>query len=146
MSTRASHRTSASTLPRSTASRGVVLIEALVAILLFSLGVLALIALQVSSIKNVGEAQYRVEASLLTNSLTAQMRTSPAATRATDFASPSGTRFLAWANSVTSTLPGSGATPPSVDTTNYPTVTVRISWRAINDTGTRQFVTTTTLD
>jgi type IV pilus assembly protein PilV len=126
--------------------RGVVLIEILVAVVLFSIGVLGLVGLQIASMKNVGESQYRVEAAMLANSLTAQMRTSPAATRATDFASPGGTRYATWKNSVTSTLPGATTTPPSVDTSNYPTVTVTITWRAINDTGTRQYVATTTVD
>jgi type IV pilus assembly protein PilV len=126
--------------------RGVVLIEILVAVVLFSIGVLGLVGLQIASMKNVGESQYRVEAAMLANSLTAQMRTSPAASRATDFASPSGTRYATWKTSVTSTLPGADATPPSVDTSNYPTVMVTITWRAINDTGTRQYVSTTTLD
>jgi type IV pilus assembly protein PilV len=126
--------------------RGVVLIEILVAVLLFSIGVLGLVGLQIASMKNVGESQYRVEAAMLANTLAAQMRTSPALSRATDFASPSGARFTTWASSVTDKLPGASATPPSVDTTNYPTVTVTISWRAINDTGTRQYVATTTLD
>jgi type IV pilus assembly protein PilV len=127
-------------------ARGVVLIEILVAVVLFSIGVLGLIGVQIASMKNVGESQYRVEAAMLANSLAAQMRTSPAATRATDFASPGGTRYATWKNSVTSTLPGAGATPPSVDTSTYPTVTVTITWRAINDTATRQYVATTTLD
>jgi type IV pilus assembly protein PilV len=124
-------------------ARGVVLIEILVAVVLFSIGVLGLIGLQVASMKNVGESQYRVEAAMLANNLSALMRTSPAATRATDFASPSGTRFSSWKSSVTSSLPAGDAT---VDTSNYPTVAVTISWRAINDTGTRQYVATTTLD
>jgi type IV pilus assembly protein PilV len=136
----------AAAIQRRTGARGVVLIEILVAVLLFSIGVLGLIGLQVASMKNVGESQYRVEAAMLANSLDAQMRTSPAASRAADFASPSGSRYATWKSSVESLLPGSDATPPTVDTSNYPTVTVTISWRAINDTGTRRYVTTTTLD
>jgi type IV pilus assembly protein PilV len=139
------HRLS-TTQARRADARGVVLIEILVAILLFSIGVLGLVGVQIASMKNVGESQYRVEAALLASSLTAQMRTSPAATRATEFASPGGSRFSAWSSSVTSALPGASATPPTVDTTNYPTVTVTISWRAINDTGTRRYVATTTVD
>lgn len=126
--------------------QGVMLIEVLVAIVIFSIGVIGLLGLQVTSLKNVGEAQYRAEASLLASSLISQMRTSPAATRATDFASPSGTGYVAWKDSVVAMLPGATSTLPSVDTSAYPTVTFTISWRAINDTGTRTFVTTTTLD
>lgn len=137
-------------LPRQTATalaqHGVMLIEVLVAIVIFSIGVIGLLGLQVTSLKNVGEAQYRAEASLLADSLISQMRTSPAATRAADFASPSGTGYLTWKDSVVAMLPGATSSLPSVDTSAYPTVTFTISWRAINDTGTRRFVTTTTLD
>lgn len=139
-------RTSVSAVRPARRARGVVLIEVLIAILLFSIGVLGLIGLQATAVKNTSESQFRVEAALLADSLTAQMRTSPAVTRAVDFASPGGTRFAAWATGVTSSLPGAGANPPSVDTSNYPTVTITISWRALNDTGTRQLVTITTLD
>lgn len=147
MSVHLSHRARTSDRRRPAVhARGVVLIEILVAVVLFSIGVLGLIGLQIASMKNVGESQYRVEAAMLANSLAAQMRTSPAASRASDFASPAGSRYATWASSVTSTLPGADATPPTVDTSTYPTVTVTITWRAINDTGTRQYVATTTLD
>jgi len=147
MSVRHTHRTRATGSRKGRSNvRGVVLIEILVAVVLFSIGVLGLIGLQIASMKNVGESQYRVEAAMLANSLAAQMRTSPASTRATDFASPGGTRYTSWKSSVTSTLPGADATPPSVDTSTYPTVTVTITWRATSDTGTRQYVATTTLD
>lgn len=45
------------------AQNGIVLIEALIAILLFSVGVLAITGLQASMIKNTGEAKYRIDAS-----------------------------------------------------------------------------------
>lgn len=46
---------------RSTQS-GVVLLEALIAILLFSMGVLAIVGLQASMVKNVADSKYRAEA------------------------------------------------------------------------------------
>lgn len=45
--------------------RGVALLEALVSILLFSMGVLALVGLQSTMIKNTSDAQYRSEASFI---------------------------------------------------------------------------------
>lgn len=45
--------------------RGVALLEALVSILLFSMGVLALVGLQSTMIKNTSDSQYRSEASYI---------------------------------------------------------------------------------
>jgi type IV pilus assembly protein PilV len=42
--------------------QGVVLLESLIAILIFSMGVLALVGLQAAMIKNTSDAKYRVEA------------------------------------------------------------------------------------
>jgi type IV pilus assembly protein PilV len=47
------------------AQRGVVLLEALVAILLFSMGVLALVGLQAAMIKNTSDSKFRAEASYI---------------------------------------------------------------------------------
>ena len=51
--------------PIKSAQRGVVLLEALVAILLFSMGVLALVGLQAAMIKNTSDTKYRAEASYI---------------------------------------------------------------------------------
>lgn len=45
--------------------RGAVLLESMVALLLFSLGVLALMGLQASMLRNVDDAKYRAEASFV---------------------------------------------------------------------------------
>ncbi len=47
--------------PRS-AQRGVVLLEAMIAILLFSMGVLAIVGLQATMIKNTADSKYRADA------------------------------------------------------------------------------------
>ena len=44
---------------------GVVLLEALIAILLFSMGVLAIVGLQATMVKNVADSKYRAEAGYL---------------------------------------------------------------------------------
>ena len=53
--------------PQQSVQRGVVLIEALVAILIFSVGILAIVGLQANMIKNTAEAKYRSEASYIAN-------------------------------------------------------------------------------
>lgn len=47
------------------AQQGVVLLEALIAVLLFSMGVLALVGLQASMVKNTSDANYRAQASFI---------------------------------------------------------------------------------
>lgn len=49
------------------------LLEALIAILLFSMGILALIGLQAIAIKNTADAKYRAEAAFLANQIIGQM-------------------------------------------------------------------------
>lgn len=51
------------------------LLEALIAILIFSMGILAIVALQAVSIKLAGDAKYRSDAALLAEELLAQMWT-----------------------------------------------------------------------
>jgi len=52
---------------------GVMLIEALIGILIFSIGILAMIALQAASISATADAQYRVEAVNLANQMMGQI-------------------------------------------------------------------------
>lgn len=52
------------------------ILEALIAILIFSFGILAIVALQAVSVKLAGDAKYRADASLLAEELLAQMWTS----------------------------------------------------------------------
>jgi type IV pilus assembly protein PilV len=70
--------------------RGSFLLEALIAILIFSSGVVGIVALQSQSMRHVGEAQYRAEAILATEALIAQMWSSDPRTLAVDFASSGG--------------------------------------------------------
>jgi type IV pilus assembly protein PilV len=55
------------------AQRGVVLIEAMVAILLFSIGVLAVAGLQATMLRNTGDSKYRADASYIAQQKLGQM-------------------------------------------------------------------------
>lgn len=55
------------------AQSGIMLLEALIAILIFSLGILTLVALQATAIKLAGDARHRTAATLLANRLIGQM-------------------------------------------------------------------------
>lgn len=65
--------------------QGSVLLEALIAILIFSSGIVGIVALQSESIRHVGDAQYRAEAIFVTDALIAQIWSSDARTLAADF-------------------------------------------------------------
>lgn len=100
---------------------GSMLLEGLVSILLFSIGILAIVGLLASSIKMVGDAKYRSDASLLADQLIGQMWASDRTTTTlqTNFSSaPAGTLYNNWASNVSATLPG-----VSGIAANQPTVT-----------------------
>lgn len=56
-----------------TRQAGVMLIEALIAILIFSIGILAVVGMQSIALKNVAESRSRSEAAFLASELVAQM-------------------------------------------------------------------------
>ena len=132
---------------------GVVILEALIAIFIFSIGVLGLVGTLSASVKNASEAQYRTEAAFFSEALIAELRVADPATRATNYASPSGASFVAWKDKVTS---GYGALPSSSVTANLPTVAfsgtgnrtvlVTIKWQDPSGAIARQFIVQTALE
>lgn len=118
--------------------RGSVVLEALISILLFSIGILAIIGLQAASIKNVAAAKYRTDASLLANQVIGQMWVSDKtnASLVANFSSPAGGNYVTWADSVAQALPGVSGVPANaptvvIDASNNATVTV--FWQAPNE-------------
>jgi type IV pilus assembly protein PilV len=125
------------------AQSGVMLIEALLALLIFSLGVLGIVGLQSTATKISGDSRYRSEAALMANELVGKMwaadrRTAKDFAPATPpavlplvaaFASPDGASYQAWAwkgvdgsgstsapaaGTVLRMLPGAAANQPQV--------------------------------
>jgi type IV pilus assembly protein PilV len=100
-----------------TAQQGVALLEALVAILIFSFGVLGLIGILAGSIRATNDARYRAEAANLANAVIGEMW----ATAATDLDAQfgaGGPKLTAWQAQVSGLLPSaSGANVPVVDLT-----------------------------
>lgn len=128
--------------------RGASLIEGMVAILIFSIGILGLMALYGASIKNTTDAQYRSEASYLVNSAIAKMRLHDAGTVTADFASPDGAQYLQWLADIAAAnaaLPGMGANPPTIMFLGRQ-ATVTVFWQARSDGGLRRHMVETQLD
>ncbi len=121
---------------------GFMLLEALLAILIFSLGILALVALQAKSIQLASDAKYRTNATLLANQLIGEMWVSGLSGSALKSAfETGGASYNTWKSKVSDFsssegLPGveaeaSGITEtlPTVSVTNTGVVTITLFWR-----------------
>jgi type IV pilus assembly protein PilV len=113
---------------------GVVLIEALIGILIFSIGILALIGMQAVAIKNTTEARYRSEAGFLATEVIGRMWSD--IPNLAKYDKDYSTAYVPrddWVTKVSATLPGvdlAGATAPTIEhdaTTNE--ITVTIHWQ-----------------
>jgi type IV pilus assembly protein PilV len=122
---------------------GVALLEALVGILIFSVGILALMGLQAQSIRNTVEAKYRNEAAYLANQVIGQMWVDRANLAAYDTAGGANGNMVNWRNQVAATLPGivvGGANSPTI-TVAGTQVTVTVFWKMPGaDSVTRQLL------
>ena len=123
-----------------TAQEGAALLEALIAILIFSIGILAIVGMQATAIKDVTESKYRTQAAFLANQLFSQIWTN--AVNANSYAYPgSGTvppSLTTWMGAVQGDslhpgLPSATTLPPIVTVTNTTaqggTVTVQLRWQ-----------------
>lgn len=147
---------------------GMVLLEALIGILIFTIGVLGLIGLQASTISAAADAQYRGEAAQLAEQIISQVwlntdRTSLATLQTSintfrynttgsncafsgGAADTTNTVLSAWVTSVTSTaatrLPGtaSGMLQVGVNTASNNLVSVTVCWQSPKDPLPRQHV------
>lgn len=125
------------------AQNGSMLLESFIAILIFSMGILAIVGMQASAIKNSTNSKYRSEASLLADQLIGQMWISdrtitvpatPALNLQNNFQGGGGTdsaAYIAWYSIVQATLPGSQTYPPRVDVNPVSgQVTISVRWKA----------------
>lgn len=143
--------------PLAKAQAGSALLEALFAILIFSIGLLALVALQAVSIKNSIDAKYRSDASYLANQIIAQMwvdrsnidsyahyQTGPVC--AFTGSASANANVTGWVTQVTSLLPGaaSSKTQIQVSTPVASTKQVRVTvcWQGPQDSAAHNFVIT----
>jgi type IV pilus assembly protein PilV len=137
------------------AQRGVLLIEAMCAILIFSFGILGLIGLQTAAVQQSGDANFRSTAGELADQLINQMwvsnRSVAASTLVTNFQSvaPAGAAYTAWNALVSSSLPGgtsvvtmqpqpAGCVPAVSSCSVIATVTV--SWQTGHDAAQHNYV------
>lgn len=115
---------------------GVMLLEVMIGMLLFLIGIMGIMGLQAVSIKNTMDAQYRTEASYLANQIIGQMWAdasnvgSYAIAASTDCPGTPTSNKDRWICTVQSTLPNAtGTSAPTITITGTSTVTVIIQWK-----------------
>lgn len=132
--------------PRPTA-RGYILLEALIAILIFSIAMLGTMGMYAKSVRNNSEAEFRFEASYMANELVGMMRSDnkTPATLMTNYAT-GGPKYVTWLASATQAnrLPGLATNPPTVAIVTIPgaappdtsksQVTITLYWQLPNST------------
>ena len=123
--------------------QGAILLEGLIAILLFSMGILAIVGLQAAAIKTVADSQYRLQASFLANRLVAQMWANT--DDISSYVVPGGADADAWVQEVNSSLPGTESNEPKVEITGNATdgytVTISVNWQAPGETAPHNYTT-----
>ena len=138
-------------------ARGFALIEALIALLIFSLAVLGLVGLQAAMTRASTGAKYRAEATYLATDLIGRMWSNRAMLK--DFSDcQASSACQAWLSRVEKTLPAGTATVSVVDridtalddATRVPPysvseVTVRVRWQPPGESAAHEFSTTTVI-
>jgi len=119
------------------AQRGVMLIEALVAILIFTLGVVALMGLQANSIAQMSAAKYRTDASYLVSQIMGRMWVDQG--NITAYQSPGYIGRQGWDALVASTLPQGAGTITVNGLPPAQMVTVAITWKQPEDPVTHSY-------
>lgn len=110
--------------------KGVTLLESLIGILLFSIGILAVVAMQVVAVRSVAESKYRMDASFLANEIIGQMWANRANLAAYTYTG-GGTvppALTGWVTKVNTTLAGAADNPSTISFVGRE-VTVTIFWQ-----------------
>ena len=123
---------------------GVVLIEVMVAMLIFMFGVLGLVGLQASVTRAQTDSKVRADAAYLASEMVGRLWSDAANLANYDSSKCASTApCKEWQSKVAATLPnGTGAL--TVDTTNNLDVTIKVSWKG-PDGQTHTYVTNTTI-
>ncbi len=134
---------------------GMMMLEALIGLLIFAVGVLGLISMQATALKITADSKYRAEAMMFADQLVSQMW-ADSRTNAALVANYAGThgaggpKYMEWVNTMTAT--GTGL-PGAANTTNGPTVaidannnvTITIRWQAPGEEAAHNYVTVATV-
>ena len=123
--------------------KGVMLLEALVGILIFSIGILAMLGMQAVGIRNTIDSKYRSEAAYLANEIVGQMWVDRANIATYDDTATANARRTAWNSEVTSLLPQDPANPTSTApqiTISGRQATVVVRWKRPGESTVSQYI------
>ena len=136
---------------------GSVLLEALISILIFSIGILGLVAMQAAAIKNSIDAKYRSDAAYLANQIISQMwidRANLDTYSHYDGGTPcnfsgsasSNAHVTSWAAQAVDLLPGAASSKTQIEITTPISGTrqakVTVCWQSPQETSPHNFVAT----
>jgi type IV pilus assembly protein PilV len=127
-----------------TGQRGATLLEALIGILIFSVGILALVGMQALAIRHMSDARYRSDASFLANEIIGRMWVNKGnlASYAFSGAGSPPAALDNWVTAIQNALPGvsAGANLPIVDVAGS-RVTVTVRWQLAGSSEGHQHIT-----
>ena len=127
--------------------RGSSLLEGLLAILLFSIGLLSLLMLLSATLIESSNARYRIEASLLISDLVSHMWIGDHSLNGlkTRFADTTSNDYQSWFTSLSNRLPGVSAksNAPQITIDDARNVTVNIRWQIPGDSTSHQMIVQT---
>ena len=148
--------------------RGVMLLEVLVSLLIFSLGILAVVGLQATSVKLQSDAKYRADASYLANQILGFMWTDRgvnnanlpnyqhrpagggAACNPTGANSPNaataGSNMKIWLDNVAAALPGAASANQQIIVGAGNLVTVTVCWKTPQEASWHNYMITTAIN
>lgn len=136
--------------PRASLRRqqGVMLLEALIGLLIFSVGILAMLGMQATAMRTTIDAKYRTEASFLANEIIGRMWVDRAnlSSYATATASCPADPPCDWITRVQAILPqATGTEAPSIEITGQQ-VTVTVRWKRPGETDASNHTTVTEIN
>jgi type IV pilus assembly protein PilV len=128
--------------PSGNSQRGVLLLEVLVAILVFSIGILAIVGLQGIAVRTATDARYRSDAAFLAGELMTQIWTDPINVSQYNYpgGGPVPPRLTGWLARVNNRLPG-GVAPVvaySANATLGEVVDITVGWQMPGETAGHQ--------
>lgn len=125
---------------------GVMLIEALIGILIFSLGILALLGMQATAMRATMDAKYRSEAGFLANEIIGVMWVDRANLNSYASASCAGyTACNTWLTRVATLLPQTVANAPTIAVSGQE-VTVTVRWQRPGESSVSNHVAVATIN
>lgn len=130
---------------------GIMLLETLIGLLIFAIGVLGLLGMQATAMKVTADSKYRAEATMYADQLINQMWADKRnnADLVANYAT-GGPKYDEWYDAISASgsgLPGAdqAANQPTVEIDANNNVTISIYWQAPGEAGRHQYITVATV-